>query len=67
MASRRAGYSTEELGELAAGLRRLLGAIERRELTADASTISRLEGAATAIQALADGRDPGPEFTFSDD
>jgi hypothetical protein len=67
MAKRRAAYSTQELGELATGLRRLLGAIERRELTADAGTISRLEGAVAALEALADGRDPGSEFTFSDD
>ncbi len=65
MAKRGAEYSTQELGQLAAGLRRFLDAIERRELTADAGTISRLEGAAAAIQALADGRDPGSEFTFS--
>jgi hypothetical protein len=67
MAKREGAYSIQELGELAAGLRRLLDAIERQELTADAGTISRLEGAAAAIQALADGRNPKSEFTFLDD
>jgi hypothetical protein len=51
-------YTVEELGELAAGLRRLLGAIETGKLEADAGTISGLEGAAAAIQALAEGRNP---------
>jgi hypothetical protein len=49
-------YSTQELGELAAGLRRVLGAIEGGSLAADAGTIARLEGAAAAISALAEGR-----------
>ena len=47
-----------ELEDLAAGLRRLLDAIETGSLTADAGTISRLEGAAAAVQALADGQIP---------
>jgi hypothetical protein len=51
-------YTVEELEELAAGLRRLLRAIEHGTLEADAGTISGLEGAAAAIQALAEGRNP---------
>jgi hypothetical protein len=47
--------TVEELDELVAGFRRLLGAIENGTLEADAGTISGLEGAA-AIQALAEGR-----------
>jgi len=58
MASRRTTYTIKDLEELAAGLRRLLGAIEEGTLEADAGTISGLEGAAAAIQALAEGRNP---------
>jgi len=58
VARRRKAYSIQELGELADGLRRLLAAIEDGGLAADAGTISRLEGAAAAIQALADGQNP---------
>ena len=39
-------YSSAELAEVAAGLRRLLDAIVRGEVTADSGTIARLEGAA---------------------
>jgi hypothetical protein len=42
-------YSANEMAELAAGLRRVLGAIEGGSLAADAGTIARLEGAAAAI------------------
>jgi hypothetical protein len=58
MAHRRTSYTVEELGELAAGLRRLLDAIENGTLEADAGTISGLEGAAAAIKALAERRNP---------
>jgi hypothetical protein len=51
-------YTVEELEGLAAGLGRLLGAIENGTMEADAGTISGLEGAAAAIQALAEGRNP---------
>jgi hypothetical protein len=56
MASGRTTYTVEELDELAAGLRRLLDSIKNGSLAADAGTISRLEGAAAAIEALAKGR-----------
>jgi hypothetical protein len=58
MASRRNAYTVEELDELADGLDRLLDAIKHRSLAADAGTISRLEGAAAAVRALAEGRNP---------
>jgi ribosome-binding protein aMBF1 (putative translation factor) len=64
---RRTSYSTSDLADLAEGLQRLLDAIERGELTADASTISRLEGAAASLQALARGQEPRSPFTLSDD
>ena len=56
MPKRTKAYSGQELSELAAGLRRVLGAIEGGSLAADAGTIARLEGAAAAISALAEGR-----------
>jgi hypothetical protein len=49
-------YTVDELRDLAAGLRRLLDAIQSGTLEADAGTISGLEGAAVAIEALAEGR-----------
>jgi hypothetical protein len=55
---KRRSYSVNELRDLAAGLRRLLREIEDGSLAADAGTISRLEGAAAAIQALAEGGNP---------
>lgn len=55
MASRRTTYTIEELEEVAAGLRRLLDAIRNGSMTADAGTISRLEGALCALQALMEG------------
>lgn len=55
---RRRLYTVEDLAELAKGLRRLLAAIEDGSMKADAGTISRLEGATAAIQALADGQKP---------
>ena len=58
VANGRDSYSVEELAELASGLRRLLHAIETGELEADAGTISGLEGAWAAIEALAKARDP---------
>lgn len=54
-------YSVEELGEIAEGLLSLLGAIEDGSLAVDAGTISRLEGAASAVQALPDGQNPSPD------
>lgn len=56
--AKKRSYTVEELGELAEGLRRLLAAIEDGSVKADAGTISRLEGATAAIQALAEGRNP---------
>jgi hypothetical protein len=58
VARQKQSYSVEELGELAAGLHRLLGAIEDGTLEADAGTIFGLEGAAAAIEALAEGQNP---------
>lgn len=52
------GYTVEELSDLASGLGRLIGAIEAGELEADPGTISGLEGAAAAIRALAEARNP---------
>ncbi|MGI8750963.1 MAG: hypothetical protein ACR2MN_01345 [Acidimicrobiales bacterium] len=52
-------YTTGELAELAAGMRRLLDAIEAGDMTADSGTIARLEGAVAALDALAAGRPPG--------
>jgi hypothetical protein len=59
-------YNTEELGDLAAGLRRILSAIEDGTLAADAGATSRLEGAAAAIESLAQGHNLTPGFTYSD-
>jgi hypothetical protein len=56
MPTKKRSYTVDELGKLADGLRGLLGAIEDGSLAATAGTISRLEGAAAAIQALADGQ-----------
>ena len=55
MPKRTGSYSGQELSELAAGLRRVLSAIEGGSLAADAGTIARLEGAAATISALAEG------------
>jgi hypothetical protein len=61
-------YTSEELSEVAAGLRRLLDTITRGDLKADSGAIARLEGAAAAVEALASatsttsarpGRKPG--------
>lgn len=49
-------YTTNELVEVAAGLRRLLDAIARGDLTAEPGEINRLEGAAAALEALGEGR-----------
>jgi hypothetical protein len=45
-----------ELLELAAGLRRMLDAIARGEVSASSGTASRLEGAWLAIETIANGR-----------
>jgi hypothetical protein len=59
MASRRTTtYTAEDLDELAAGLGRLLDAIENGTLEADSGTVAGLEGARAAVQALAEGRSP---------
>lgn len=47
-----------DITELAAGLRRLLDAIRAGEMSADAGTVARLEGAALACEALAAGVKP---------
>lgn len=49
-------FTSAELAEVAAGLRRLLGAVEAGDLSADAGTVTRLEGAAAAVEALAAGK-----------
>jgi hypothetical protein len=56
MPNRRRTYSRDELAEVAAGLRRILDAIARDELSAEPGEINRLEGAAAALDALADER-----------
>ncbi len=45
-------FATAELADVAAGLRRILAAIETGDLTADSGTVARLEGALAAIEAL---------------
>lgn len=57
-----AKLDTGTLAEVAAGLRRLLAAIEAGELSASAGEVARLEGAADAIEALA-GRDSPQRHT----
>ena len=61
MTDRPTTFSAEELAEVAAGLRALLGAVETGELVADAGTVPRLDGAAVALEALARG-DSLPRF-----
>jgi hypothetical protein len=56
VAKKPASYTAAQLAELAQGLRRLLRAIERDELTADAGTVARLEGAASTLEVLSEGR-----------
>ena len=59
MAAKRS-YSRDELGELAAGLRKVLAEVEAGRLTADSGTIARLEGAVAALESLASvARDGG--------
>jgi hypothetical protein len=53
--ARRRSYSREELAEVAGGLRRILDAIARGELSAEPGEINRLEGAAAALDALSRG------------
>ena len=50
-------YSQAEFREMAAGLNRLLEAIRVDEVTANAGTVARLEGAIAALEALAAGED----------
>lgn len=54
-------YTSAELGELAAGLRRLLDAIEAGTLAASSGQAARLEGAWLAVQGLATGRPIGAD------
>jgi hypothetical protein len=56
MSPRRRSYSTDELAEVAGGLRRILDTIARGELIADPGQVNRLEGAVAALEALAEGR-----------
>jgi hypothetical protein len=58
MSPRRRSYSTDELTEVAEGLRRILETIKDGSLSADAGTINRLEGAAAALEALGRGESP---------
>ena len=48
-------YTRAEIAEVAAGLNRILAAVERGELTAHAGLIARLEGASAALLAMAVG------------
>jgi hypothetical protein len=50
-------YTATELREMAVGLGRLLATIEANEVTAHAGTVARLEGAISALEALANGSD----------
>jgi len=53
-------YTTDELAEVAAGLRRLLDAIAAGELTAGSGAGARIEGAVAALEALATGHQWDP-------
>jgi len=53
---RRRTYTLGELAEVAAGIRRILVSIESGDLVADTRTVTRLEGAAAALEALAEGQ-----------
>jgi hypothetical protein len=55
---RRRSYTTAELAELAAGLRRLLDSIARGEVVAEPGQINRYEGAVAVLEALARGESP---------
>jgi len=46
-------FTQAELAETAAGLQRLLAAIEAGVVTADSGTVARLQGAVAALEALA--------------
>lgn len=48
--------SQAELAKLATGLRRILDAIAKGEVTASSGTVSRLEGAWLVVETLAKGR-----------
>lgn len=52
---RKRSYSTAELAEGAAGLRRLVELIDAGEMTAPKSVVYRLQGALLAFEALAGG------------
>ncbi len=56
--TKRTSYTVAELAEVAAGIRRLLGAVEAGDLTADAGTVARLEGAAAVLDALSADQRP---------
>ncbi len=56
MSSRKESYTTDELGEIADGLQRLLDTIADGDVTASSATIRRLEGAWLALDALTEGR-----------
>jgi hypothetical protein len=56
--TRRRSFTTEELAEVAAGLRQLLDVIARGELVAEPGEINRLEGAVAALEALSRGESP---------
>jgi hypothetical protein len=49
-------FTSAEIAEVAAGIRRLLAAIDDGSLAADARTITRYEGAVAALEALIEGR-----------
>lgn len=53
MSKGRRTYSRDKLSEVAAGLRRILDAIARGELSAKPGEINRLEGAVAGLEALA--------------
>jgi hypothetical protein len=51
------GRTRAEVADVAAGMRRILGAIETGDLVADPGLIARLEGAAVALDTLARSKD----------
>lgn len=58
-------YSSDDLTEVAAGLRRILEVIAAGGLSADSGTVAGLEGAAAALDALAAACGPSGHATAS--
>ena len=58
MTARPRRYTLDELAEAGATLRRVVAAVAAGELTAPATLVARLEGAALVFEVLATGRVP---------